>query len=327
MIDRTLRGAGVADIESGGRPNILLVGGAGQLGWELRRSLVRAGSLSVTTRDGTDDTLALDLNEPGACAACVRCTAPQVIVNAAAYTAVDRAESEVQAARRVNVLAAAELARAAKRAGALLIHYSTDYVFNGRAGRPYRESDAPDPINAYGASKLEGEIAIKDSGARALVLRTSGIYAARGRNFLLAILARAARGERLRVVDDQIVAPTAANALADFTARMLEETRRHDAGWLSEREGVYHATAEGCTSWYGFAREILSLRGYQVAIDPIASSEYPTPAPRPRYSVLDSALVQRRFGLRLGTWRDQLAGVMHSIRPRVRPVPEAHGNG
>lgn len=294
---------------------ILLLGANGQVGAELRRSLAPLGEVVAATRDGMLDGGArcelADFDAPASLPTLVDRIAPEVVANAAAYTAVDRAESEPEAAFRANAQAPAALAEACAARGALLVHYSTDYVFDGAADRPYREDDPTAPLGVYGRSKLAGEQAIRASGARHLILRTAWVYAARGRNFLLTMLRLASERDVLRVVSDQIGSPTPAALIADVTAHLL----RAGAG----RSGTWHLTASGHTSWHGFAEAIfaealrtgLLPRAPQVL--PIGTDEYPTPARRPAWSVLDNSALQRDFGLPLPHWRDALPGVLASL--------------
>ena len=274
---------------------ILLTGRNGQLGWELARALAPLGELAAYDRT------MLDLAKPDQIATAVRSVKPDIIVNAAAYTAVDNAESEPDAAFAVNAAAPGLLAEEAKRAGALLIHYSTDYVFDGAKEAPYVEEDQTNPLNVYGRSKLAGEQAISDVGGRYLILRTSWVYAARGKNFLLTIRRLLKEKDELRVVSDQIGAPTSAGALAVATAELL---RRHGAAALGDARGIYHVAAAGYTSWHGFATEIARLEqpDSRVRIVPIASGEYPSPARRPRNSRLSNEKLLRRFGIELPRW-------------------------
>jgi dTDP-4-dehydrorhamnose reductase len=273
---------------------ILLTGRDGQVGWELERALAPLGELVATSR------AQLDLADPDAIRRVVREAKPQVIVNAAAYTAVDNAESEPALAMRINGEAPGVLAEEAKRLGALLVHYSTDYVFDGMKKAPYTEEDEPNPINAYGESKLAGEAAIRRSGCRHLVLRTSWVYSGRGRNFYLTMLRLADEGKPIRVVDDQFGAPTSALDLARHSARLL--------GLGSVPEGLLHLSASGETTWFGFASEIMRACKRPVAVASIPSSAYATPARRPRYSVLDNGAWRRRTGLPcIQDWRSALA--------------------
>ena len=290
---------------------ILLIGGNGQIGWELRQALAPLGAVRVLDR------AALDLASAEAIRGAVRETAPGLIVNAGAYTAVDRAESEPDLAQAVNGSAPGILAEEAKRLGAALVHYSTDYVFDGRLTRPYREDDPTGPISAYGRSKLAGEQAIAAVGGAYLILRTAWVYSLRGANFLTTIGRLAAQQEELRVVDDQRGAPTWARAIAEATALILTRCNaRSGPGELGERGGLYHLSAAGETTWFGFAEAIIA--GMRAAGDrlsareavPIATADYPTPAQRPAWSVLDCGKARDAFGVALPHWRDQLGRCM-----------------
>ncbi|HKW38411.1 MAG TPA: dTDP-4-dehydrorhamnose reductase [Burkholderiales bacterium] len=264
---------------------ILLTGKHGQLGWELGRSLAPVGEVLALDR------ASLDLADRDQIVRRVREIRPGLIVNAAAYTAVDRAESEPELAARINAVAPRILAEEAQRLGALLIHYSTDYVFDGDKGSPYDEADPPNPVNAYGRSKLEGERGIQASGCRHLILRTGWVYGGRGGNFLLTILRLAGEREELQVVDDQIGAPTWCRDIAAATARMTVGI-----------EGLYHLAAGGQTSWYGFAREILRRCGFATRLVAIPSAQYKTVARRPANSTLSCERLRRRSGLSLPDW-------------------------
>ena len=276
---------------------ILLLGKNGQLGWELQRALSPLGELIALDRlDGGD------LADGEALLAAVRAHAPRVIVNAAAYTAVDKAESEQDLALQVNASAPGLLAQEARRLGALLVHYSSDYVFDGSGSAP-RAEDAPTaPLSVYGASKLAGEDAIRASGCAHLILRTSWVYAARGGNFAKTMLRLAAEREQLRVIADQIGAPTGADLLADLSAHMLRTTLADPA-----LGGTYHAVAAGETSWHAYARHVIEFaraRGVPLKVAPdqvlaIPTSDYPTPARRPLNSRLSTAKLQQAFGLTL----------------------------
>jgi dTDP-4-dehydrorhamnose reductase len=278
---------------------ILLTGKNGQVGWELAHALAPLGEIIAFDREG------LDLAVPDQIVSAVRSARPEVLINAAAYTAVDRAEREPDAAYAINAAAVAVLAEEAKRIQALLIHYSTDYVFDGAKDGPYVEEDLPNPLNAYGRSKLAGEQAIHDIGGAHLILRTSWVYSARGKNFLLTIRRLLHEKKELRVVSDQIGAPTSARGLAEATAELL---RRHSAAALGDARGIYHATTSGSTSWHGFATEIARLErpDSPARIVPIASSEYPTPAHRPKNSRLSSEKLLRHFGVGLPRWESCL---------------------
>jgi dTDP-4-dehydrorhamnose reductase len=280
---------------------VLLLGRNGQVGWELERML--RGRSEVTALDRAQ----CDLRNPDSLSAAVRAARPEVIVNAAAYTAVDRAEAEAHEATVVNARAPALLAAEARSAGAYLVHYSTDYVFDGRKVAPYVETDATNPLQVYGRTKLEGEAAIAASGCRHAILRTSWVYAGRGRNFVLAILNRARSGAPLRVVSDQRGTPTWAQDIAALTVCLLE---------LRERpEGIYHAASQGETTWYDFAVELLGLAGERSLVQPISTTDYASPTPRPLYTVLDSSRLAAQTGLQpIGPWRERLKVVMSELR-------------
>lgn len=280
---------------------ILLTGRNGQLGWELERSLSGLGEMAAFDRT------ALELVDADSIVRRVREVRPDVIVNAAAYTGVDAAESDEQAAFAVNSHAPGILAEEAKIAGALLVHYSTDYVFDGRKSDPYLESDPVGPLNAYGRTKLAGEQAVIASGCRYLILRTSWVYAARGRNFFLTILRRAAEGGKLRVVADQHGAPTSATSIARATTELLRSRRTLEGARL------YHLSSSGATSWHGFAREIVAIARLATPVGPIATTEYPTPALRPQHSMLDNGRIQADFGIALPDWRVGLAEVFSQL--------------
>lgn len=285
---------------------VLVTGRNGQVGWELRRSLAPLGEVVALGRDEAD------LARPETLGQLVADVRPDVIVNAAAYTAVDQAEADESAARVINGDAVGELARAAKKRGALLIHYSTDYVFDGTSERPYIESDVVAPLNAYGRTKLRGEQAIEAVGGEWLTFRTTWVYGTRGRNFLRTMLRLAAEREELRVVADQTGAPTSARLISDLTAHALAQAQRERSTGAFE-SGLFHMTAAGSTTWHGFAEAIISAARTSKqqpvktnAVEPIASNAYPTPARRPRNSLLDNGNFDKRFGLRRLHWRDAL---------------------
>jgi len=278
---------------------ILLLGKNGQVGWQLQRALAPLGEIVALERKDAGG----DLANPQGLAAAVRAAKPQVIVNAAAYTAVDKAESEPQLARLINTEAPAALAREAAASGALLVHYSTDYVFDGSGSAPWQESDATGPLNVYGATKLAGEQAIAASGCAHLTFRTSWVYAAHGDNFIKTMLRLAATRERLTVIDDQKGAPTGAELIADVTAHAISQTLQQPA-----KAGLYHLTAAGEASWFDYAQYVLALarqarpQGVKTAaggVQPIASSQYPAAARRPLNSRLDTRRLQAVFGLTL----------------------------
>jgi dTDP-4-dehydrorhamnose reductase len=293
---------------------ILLLGGNGQVGRELRRSLAPLGELVVATRDGVDADAAATFDDSTALAAMVRGSGADVVVNAAAYTAVDKAEADADAAFRVNSEAPGAIARACARIDALLVHYSTDYVFDGSASRPYREDDATAPLGVYGTSKLAGEDAIRASGARHAILRTAWVYASHGRNFLLTMLRLANERDELRVVADQIGAPTPAAWIADATADLI---RRGVA-----ESGTWHLVTSGQVSWHGFASAImedahaLGLLERMPTVVPITTAEFPTPARRPAYSVLDTTRLHDDFGIVPPAWRGELRATLREIAAR-----------
>jgi dTDP-4-dehydrorhamnose reductase len=267
---------------------ILLTGPSGQVGTELRKLFERTELVQSADRRS------LDLTDPDVIRRVVREAAPDIIVNAAAYTAVDKAETEEPLALQVNGIAPGVMAEEAKRAGALLVHYSTDYVFDGRKPTPYREDDAVNPLSAYGRTKLEGERRIRNSGCRYLIVRTAWVYG-NGGNFVRAILRQADKGAALRVVNDQFGAPTWAADIAATTARLLEV------------EGTFHVTAAGVASWYDVALEILRLTGRTNPVQPVSSAEYGARAPRPRYSVLDNSRLRAAGVEPIGDWKARLA--------------------
>jgi dTDP-4-dehydrorhamnose reductase len=275
---------------------ILLTGRDGQVGWELARLLPALGEVRSTGR------AELDLADADAIRRIVRDWKPALIINAAAYTAVDKAESEPELAMRVNGAAPGVLAEEAKRVGAMLVHYSTDYVFDGTKRSAYVEDDAPNTLSVYGRTKLAGERAIIESGCRHLILRTSWVYGPRGRNFFLTIARKAKAGEPLRVVDDQRGVPTTSRFLAEKTLELV----RQDAN------GLLHLVPAGETTWYGFAREIVQVTGARAELQPIRSTEFPTAARRPANSVLDNARATALLGAPMPDWRTLLAPVRES---------------
>ena len=283
------------------RPQILLTGVDGQIGFELKRLLSASGEIVATDRK------MLDLADPDAIVAVVRNVKPALIVNAGAYTAVDRAENEPELARAINARAPGILAEEAKRASAVLVHYSTDYVFDGKRTTPYPEDAPTAPLNVYGSTKREGEQAIEAAGARAIVLRTSWVYGLRGKNFLLTMQKLAAERDALSVVADQVGVPNWSRTLAAATARIA------GAGLpaLAERSGLYHLSCTGQASWYDFARAILGDEA-KPRITGITTAEYPTPAQRPAYGVLATARFESTFGFALPHWRDALAECLAS---------------
>lgn len=292
---------------------LLLLGKNGQVGWELQRALAPLGELVACDFDSPGE-LRADFAQPESLAALVQRVRPDVIVNAAAHTAVDKAESEPALAQALNATAPAVLAREAAALGAWLLHYSTDYVFDGSGDQPRDEDDAPGPLSVYGRTKWEGEAAIRASGCRHLILRTSWVYAARGGNFARTMLRLAAERDELKVIDDQIGAPTGADLLADVSAHALRTLQQRP-----ELAGTYHCVAAGHTSWHGYARFVIEwarAHGHPVkvapeAIHPTPTRSYPTPAQRPLNSRLGTARLQAAFGLRLPPWQ---AGVERMLR-------------
>lgn len=283
---------------------ILVTGRNGQVGWELSRALTPRAEVASLDRSS------LDLAKADSIRAAVRAFRPDVIVNAAAYTAVDKAESEPGLARAINAQGPEVLAEEARRCHALLVHYSTDYVFDGRKDGPYVEDDPTNPLSVYGRSKLEGERAIQGVGCHHVILRTAWVYAARGKNFMLTILRLAKERPELRVVNDQVGAPTSAVAIADATATIIDAI---SGG--SGAQGIFHLTAAGRGSWFDFADLIVKASGPPYPIlHPIPASEYPTPAQRPGNSCLDNAKLARVFGIWLDDWKveaQRILAVLH----------------
>jgi dTDP-4-dehydrorhamnose reductase len=281
---------------------ILLLGASGQVGHELRQPLSALGTVVAPDREE------VDLTVPDSIRHAIHDTTPDVVVNAAAYTAVDRAEAEPERAAAVNARAPKVLAEASAEVDSWLVHYSTDYVFDGTKTTPYTETDAPNPLNVYGRTKWKGDQAVREVGGRHLVLRTSWVYSDRRSNFLRTMRRLADEHDELTVVDDQVGTPTEAAWIADATVTILRRTLETDDS--RENAGLYHLGAGGQTSWYGFARAIFAQFGRgDVRVVPISTDEYPTEAPRPAYTVLDSARCRRTFDLSIPTWTEQLAAL------------------
>jgi dTDP-4-dehydrorhamnose reductase len=284
---------------------ILLLGKNGQVGWELQRALAPLGEVVALDFDSPAP-LSADFSRPESLAATVRTVAPQIIVNAAAHTAVDKAEGEPDFARALNAAAPAVLAREAAALGAWLMHYSTDYVFDGSGSTPWTEDSPTSPLSVYGTTKLEGEEAIRASGCRHLIFRTSWVYATRGGNFAKTMLKLAKERDKLTVIDDQFGSPTGADLLADVTAHALRA-----ALVRPELSGTYHAVAQGETSWYGYARHVIEFAraaGQPIKVAPeavhaVPSSAFPTPARRPGNSRMDTRKLRDTFGLTLPAWQ------------------------
>jgi dTDP-4-dehydrorhamnose reductase len=284
---------------------ILLLGKNGQVGWELQRALAPLGEVVALDFDSPGP-LSADFSKPESLAATVQAVRPQIIVNAAAHTAVDKCESEPDVARALNAESPAVLAREAQRLGAWLMHYSTDYVFDGSGTTPWVEDSPTGPLSVYGATKLEGEEAIRASGCRHLILRTSWVYAARGGNFAKTMLKLAKERDRLTVIADQIGSPTGADLLADVTAHALRTALQRP-----EVAGTYHAVGDGETSWHGYAQHVIEFaraRGEAIkvardAIAPVPTSAFPTPAKRPANSRMNTHKLRTTFGLTLPSWQ------------------------
>ena len=287
---------------------ILLLGKNGQVGWELQRTLTPLGKVTALGRQD------LDLTQPAAIRSAVRSSRPELIVNAAAYTAVDRAEEEPDLAKAVNGTAPGILAEEALLCKAGLIHYSTDYVFSGTKTTPYTEEDIPNPINVYGKTKLAGEKAIQATGVPHIIFRTSWVYSLRGHNFLLTILRLAAENDELTIVDDQFGSPTWARMIAEATAQVIAQGSKDIYKKISVHGGIYHLAAAGQTSWHGFTEAVLKISsptgGKSLNLKAISSAEYKTPAARPDYSVLDCSALEGRFSLKLPEWYDSLALIL-----------------
>ena len=297
---------------------ILLLGKNGQVGWELQRALAPLGELVALDRGGAMP-LSGDLCDGQGLAATVRAVRPDVIVNAAAHTAVDKAESEPDVARAINAIAPGVLAREAAALGAWLVHYSTDYVFDGTGSMPWTERDPTGPLGVYGASKLEGETLVRASGCRHLVLRTSWVYAARGHNFAKTMLRLAAERDSLTVIDDQHGAPTGAELLADATAHAIRTAMQR-----ADVSGTYHLAASGQTTWHGYARHVIErartagrpLKVASDAIRPVPTSAFPTPAKRPANSRLATARFRQTFALVLPDWRTGVDRMLDEVLER-----------
>ena len=302
--------------------NVLVFGGSGQVGWELRRQLSRLGQI-----DGVESPR-VDFAHSDAIRQAVREAQPAFILNAAAYTAVDKAESEPELAAAINAIAPGILAEEAKRLGSMLIHYSTDYVFEGTKPATYLETDTPNPLNVYGRTKLAGDQAIQSVGGEYLILRTSWVYGPRGGNFLLTMLRLAAERTELRIVDDQLGAPTASVSIAQATTEILTPLLSSPQAGLHGRSGIYNLTNAGATTWFGFAKAILTaqtaISGARIPnLVPIKTSEFPRPAKRPANSRLSCQRLEETFGVQMPTWQDALSRVLETLR---KGSSEASGN-
>ncbi len=290
---------------------LLLLGKGGQVGWELQRSLAPLGELVALDHDSTD--YPADFSQPDEVADTVRRLRPDVIVNAAAHTAVDKAEAEVELARKLNATTPGALAQVAEELGALMVHYSTDYVFDGSGTTPRQESDPTGPLSVYGQTKLEGEQLIAQHCSRHLIFRTSWVYAARGGNFAKTMLRLAKERDSLTVIDDQYGAPTGAELLADITAHAIRAAQEDPS-----KHGLYHAVAGGETTWHGYARFVLAtaramgveLKAGPEAVKAVPTSAFPTPARRPANSRLDTHKLRAAFGLHLPHWEEGVARML-----------------
>ena len=306
---------------------ILLLGANGQVGFELARSLAPLGELACATRSGTlpggVSCIAVDLAQRQSLLAALEAARPAIVVNAAAYTAVDRAEDEPEVAQRINAHALLEIGAWAASRKALVVHYSTDFVFDGQGTRPYREDDATAPLGAYGRSKLAGELVLRESGCEHLILRTAWVYAARGSNFLRTMLRLARERDALRIVDDQRGAPTCARLVADATALALAHLVARRSGERGQLLGTYHLCAAGECSWFDFAQAIFAhayvagLLKRVPSLEPIKTVEYPTKAMRPAWSVLDCTKFRGAFGLHLPAWQEGLDAVIGELADRM----------
>jgi dTDP-4-dehydrorhamnose reductase len=291
---------------------VLLLGNTGQLGWELERCLACLGQVTAL------DYPAINLAEPQTILGNLHRISPQVIINATAYTAVDRAETEPDLAQAINAQAPGFLAEAARQLGAAFIHYSTDYVFDGQKGSPYTEHDIPNPLGVYGLSKLRGEQAVLQQGGAGLVLRTSWVYSLRRDSFVTKVLSWARQQPTLRLVCDQISGPTWARQLAEITALLLAKAGSDPAAWLAERAGLYHLAGSGHCSRLEWGQAILSLdtrpqEQLTQEILPALTADFPTPAQRPLFSALDCSRFTQTFGLRLPAWQDALRLAMEAV--------------
>jgi dTDP-4-dehydrorhamnose reductase len=289
------------------KPRILLFGHNGQIAWELRRSLATLGTVTSAGLDGADHEL--DLTDAEALSRLVHELKPGLMVNAAAYTAVDQAESEPDLARRLNADVVGEIGYLGAALDCPVLHYSTDYVFSGKADHPWKENDEPDPQSVYGKSKLDGEHALIASRADCLILRTAWVYGGRGRNFLLSMQRLFHEKDELGVVADQFGAPTWSRMIAGATAQLLAQCRTEDGGFSfgEHREEIFHLSSEGQASWFDFAQAILDAGSEQCELRPLSTAEYPTAAARPAYSVLNNNRLWQVWGIRLPDWRESLA--------------------
>jgi dTDP-4-dehydrorhamnose reductase len=288
-------------------PKILIFGRVGQVGWELRHKLACLGQVASV------DFPEIDFSKADTIREAIRAAEPNVIVNAAAYTAVDKAEATPDPAWALNATGPAVIAEEAKRLGVLMVHYSTDYVYDGSKQGSWVETDAPGPLNVYGETKLAGDEAIAAAGGDYLILRTSWVYGARGANFLLTMLRLAKERPELRIVDDQTGSPTTSECIAQATADILAQVLSPRGDGMAGRSGVYHLTNSGATTWFGFAKEFLSKQPVCPKLTPIPASEYPVPAKRPVNSVLCCEKLAEAFGVRMPSWELALELVLETL--------------
>jgi len=290
----------------------LILGSTGQVGVELQRSFAGYGEVRAYDRRQAD------LTHSEAVVEIIRQQQPTVVLLAAAYTAVDKAESEPELAMAVNAEAPGRLARACAESGALFVTYSTDYVFDGDKSEPWVETDAPDPLNMYGLSKLEGERRVRQAGGRHLIFRTSWVYGSHGKNFFLTMLRLGKEREELGIVADQVGGPTSSIAIAEATRAVVDRMESLSSAEAVARSGIYHMTCGGSTNWYEFARHVFSecagrLEGRQPRVRPLRTEDYPTPAKRPAYSVLNNEKLAQTWNVRLPAWQDAFARVKESL--------------
>ena len=304
-------------IDNSTLPTILVIGATGQIGLELTQCLSQCANVISTQREvKMSNQHALDLANGEQIHACVKVVQPDIVINAAAYTQVDNAETQAQIAETVNAKAPAILAAACAQLGAVLIHYSTDYVFDGDATTPYREEDMTAPRSVYGRTKLAGETGVRSNLDAHFIFRTSWVYAAHGKNFVRTIFEKAHTTSSLKVVNDQVGSPTSAVALAEQTKQLVERISIEGRGWAIAHGGTYHLAASGACTWHELACRIVEDIEPTVVVTPIPGSEYPTPAPRPLYSVLDCSKAAQQLGLRMSHWREQLRPVLEALRAR-----------
>ncbi len=292
---------------------ILLIGKNGQVGWQLERALAPLGEVMATDKN------VIDMAKHNSIISTIQNIKPDLIVNASAYTAVDKAESDADTAMSINASALSVIATEAKKINAVVIHYSTDYVFDGAKNKPYTENDTTNPMGIYGKSKLEGEKMLAEAGVPYLIFRTSWVYDTRGKNFLLTMLRLAQEREEMRVVNDQTGSPTWAKMIAMATSQIISQGSKDIQGFIQENKGIYHMTSAGETTWYNFAKNIIEnaagQKNFKVkSIIPITTNEYPTPAKRPQYSVMDNSKLKNTFNISIPSWEKGLKLVLEELK-------------